>query len=85
MAVTSEKMLRKNILLEIKEEARRTRQDPLQVLEAAVRMGGLSGTMRQYCILGSLLSGSTGGSTLPTAANVAKAKRELMELAEGDL
>jgi hypothetical protein len=84
MAITSEKKLRKKILLEIKEEARRTRQDPLQVLEAAVRMGGSSGTMRQYCILGSLLSGSF-GSTLPTAKNVAKAKRELMELAVEDL
>jgi hypothetical protein len=81
MTITSEKKLRKKILLEIKEEARRTRQDPLQVLEAAVKMGGSSGTMRQYCILGSLLSGSTIGSTLPTAANVAKAKRELMEMA----
>jgi hypothetical protein len=85
MAITSEKKLRKKILLEIKEEARRTRQDPLQVLEAAVKMGGSSGTMRQYCILGSLLSGSTVGNTLPTAANVAKAKRELMELAVEDL
>ncbi len=56
MAITSEKKLRKKILLEIKEEARRTRQDPLHVLEATVRMGGSSGTMRQYCILGSLLS-----------------------------
>jgi hypothetical protein len=85
MTIKSEKKMRKRILLEIKEEARRTRQDPLQVLEAAVRMGGSSGTMRQYCILGSLLSGSTVGSTLPTAANVAKAKRELMELAVEDL
>jgi len=85
MTIKSEKKMRKKILQEIKEEARRTRQDPLQVLEAAVRMGGSSGTMRQYCILGSLLSGSTVGSTLPTAANVAKAKRELMELAVEDL
>ncbi len=41
--------------------------------------------MRQYCILGSLLSESTVESTLLTAASVAKAKRELMELAVEDL
>jgi hypothetical protein len=85
MVITSEKKLREKILLEIKEEALWTRQDPLQVLGAAVRMGSSSGTMRQYCILGSLLSGSTVGSTLPTATNVAKAKRKLMELAVENL
>jgi hypothetical protein len=85
MTISSEKKLRKKLLQEIKEESRRTRQDPLHVLEAAVRIGGSSGTMRQYCILGSLLSKSNVGSTLPTAVNVARMKRELMELAIEDL
>jgi hypothetical protein len=84
MAIKSEKKVRKKILMEIKMEARRTKQDPLRVLETAVRVAGSAGSMRQYSILGSLV-GSTTGSTLPSAENVAKAKRELMEMAVEDL
>ncbi len=52
------------------------------MLEAAVRMAGTSGSMRQYCILGSILNRSgTAGNTLPTAELVAKGKLELKEMA----
>ena len=58
----------------------------MQVLETAVRMAGASGSMRHYCILGTLLNRSgTGGNTLPTAASVAQGKRDLMEMAVDDL
>jgi hypothetical protein len=86
MTIGSENKMRKKILQEVKAEARRTRLDPLQVLETAVKMAGTSGSMRQYCVLGSLLNRSgTGGNTLPTAESVAKGKRELMEMAVDDL
>jgi len=86
MAIGSEKRMRKKILQEIKTEARRTRQDPLWVLETAVKMAGTFGSMRQYSILGSLLNRSgTAVNTLPTPEDVAKGKRELMEMAAEDL
>ncbi len=76
MAIGSEHKMRKNILLEIKAEARRTRQDPMQVLEAAVKTASMSGSMRHYCVLGSFLNRTCpSGSTLPTAEHVAKGKR----------
>jgi len=86
MAIGSEHKMRKKLLLEIKAEARRTRQDPMQVLEAAVKTASTSGSMRHYCVLGSFLNRTCpSGSTLPTAENVAKGKRELMEMAVDDL
>uniref|UniRef100_A0A7S0MB41 Uncharacterized protein n=1 Tax=Cryptomonas curvata TaxID=233186 RepID=A0A7S0MB41_9CRYP len=84
--IKSETKMRKKILLEIKQEAKRTKQDPMHVLETAVKMASTTGTMRQYCVLGALLNRTgTGGNTLPTAARLAEAKRELIELAVQDL
>jgi hypothetical protein len=84
--IKSEAKMRKKILLEIKQEAKRTKQDPLHVLETAVRMSSTTGTMRNYCVLGALLNQTgPGGNTLPTAGRLAQAKRELMELAVQDL
>ena len=86
MAIVSEKKLRKKILKEIKQEARLTRQDPMTVLEAAVKTAGSSGSMRQFGVLSGLLNKSSpSGSTLPTAEQIAKCKRELMVLAVEDL
>jgi len=84
MAIVSEKKLRKKILKEIKQEARLTRQDPMTVLEAAVKTAGSSGSMRQFGVLSGLMNKSI-GSTLPTAEQIAKCKRELMVLAVEDL
>ena len=84
MAIVSEKKLRKKILKEIKQEARLTRQDPMTVLEAAVKTAGSSGSMRQFGVLSGLMNKSI-GSTLPTAKQIAKCKRELMVLAVEDL
>ncbi len=84
--IKSEAKMRKKILLEIKQEAKRTKQDPLHVLETAVRMSRTTGTMRNYCVLGALLNQTgPGGNTLPTAGRLAQAKREFMELAVQDL
>ena len=56
------------------------------MLEAAVKTASTSGSMRHYCVLGSFLNRTCpSGSTLPTAENVAKGKRELMEMAVDDL
>ena len=86
MAIVSEKKLRKKILKEIKQEARLTRQDPMTVLEAAVKTAGSSGSMRQFGVLSGLLNKSSPiGNTLPTAEQIARCKRELMELAVVDL
>ena len=84
MAIVSEKKLRKKILKEIKQEARLTRQDPMTVLEAAVKTAGSSGSMRQFAVLSGIMNKSI-GSTLPTAEQIAKCKRELMVLAVEDL
>jgi hypothetical protein len=86
VGIVSAKKLRQKILREIKEEVKKTKKDPMQVLESAIKQAGNSGSMRQYAALSALLtSSSTVGHTLPTAEAMANMKSVIMDMAVEDL
>jgi hypothetical protein len=86
VGIVSAKKMRQNILREIKEDVKKTKKDPMQVLESAIKQAGNSGSMRQYAALSALLTrSSTVGHTLPTSESMATMKRCIMDMAVDDL
>jgi hypothetical protein len=86
VGIVSAKKMRQKILREIKEDVKKTKKDPMQVLESAIKHAGNSGSMRQYAALSALLTrSSTVGHTLPTSESMAAMKRDIMDMAVDDL
>jgi len=84
-AVMSAKRMRKKVLRELKEEAAAARKDPMTVLKATIEHSSRAGSIKAYRGMEHILNKSGFGHCLPSAEQMASAKKGIMRLAEHDL
>ena len=84
-AVISAKRMRKKVLKELKAEAAAARKDPMTVLKATIAHSSRAGSIQAYRGMEEVLNKSGFGHCLPSADQMASAKKGIMRLVEHDL